>query len=54
MSRQPFDAIQVENEKENSSSCSISPSKLNEWMQTVSRNPVIIKFNASSIQNLLI
>ena len=53
MGGEPFDAIQGENKKENSSDCSTSSSKLTEWMQSVSRNPVIIKFNTLSMQNLL-
>jgi hypothetical protein len=48
MGGQPFHAIQLVNGKENS-----LLSKLNEWMKSVSRNPVIIKFNRLPIQNLL-
>jgi len=43
-----LDAIQDENIKRN-----LPRSKLNEWMKSISQNPVIIKLNSLSIQNLL-
>lgn len=53
MGGEPFDAIEGENEKETGAGCSSSSARLTQWMQSVSDNPAVIKFNTLPITDLL-
>ena len=53
MGGEPFDAIDGENEKETGTGSSLASSRLTQWMQSVSDNPAVIKFNTLPITDLL-